>query len=49
MRKVLGKAKLSKKHQITIPKTVRIILELEPEDTILFILENEKIVIEKEK
>jgi len=45
--KVVGEAKLSKKYQVTIPKTVRVLLGLGPEDKIKFILEGEKIYIEK--
>ena len=47
MDKVLGRAKLSKKCQITIPKTVRVLLELEAGDTIEFVLEEKKIVVRK--
>lgn len=46
--KSIGKSKLSKKYQITIPKTVRVILGLNPGDEVEFILEGEdRILIKK--
>jgi len=47
MAKILGIAKLSSKAQITIPKEVREVMGLNVKDKILFIQENEKIVIKK--
>ncbi len=47
MGKVIGEAKLSSKNQVVIPKTVRVILGVKAGDIIQFILENEKIYIEK--
>lgn len=47
MAKVLGKAKLSKKSQIVIPKTVRVFLEIGPGDIVEFILENDKVYLRK--
>jgi AbrB family looped-hinge helix DNA binding protein len=47
MTKILGIAKLSSKAQITIPKEVREIMGLNAKDKILFIQEDEKIIIRK--
>ncbi len=48
MGKILGTSKLSRKGQVTIPKTVRILLELKEGDIIVFELkENNQITIKK--
>jgi|YelNatPaOPRAMG01_1025707.scaffolds.fasta_scaffold266944_2 AbrB family looped-hinge helix DNA binding protein len=47
MTKILGIAKLSSKAQVTIPKEVREIMELNAKDKVLFIQEDEKIIIRK--
>jgi len=47
MGKVVGESRLSSKSQITIPKTVRVLLELKPGDTIVFIYEDNRVYIEK--
>jgi len=49
MAKILGKAKITGKGQITIPKVVRVLLEVNPGDYVVFIMEGERIYIEKEK
>lgn len=45
--KKLGTAKISKKGQVTLPKTVRVILEVEPGDTIVFILRENEVIMRK--
>ena len=46
--KVIGRSKLSRKYQITVPKTVRVFLEIKEGDTIEFVLdENNKVYIRK--
>ena len=47
MKRIIGEAKLSTKNQVVIPKTVRVILGLEPGDRVQFILEGERIYLEK--
>ena len=48
MGRVISRARVSKKNQIVVPKPVRAILNVNPGDTIVFILEGERIYIEKE-
>lgn len=45
--KKLGTAKVSKKGQVTLPQTVRVILEVEPGDRIVFILRDSEIIVRK--
>jgi len=45
--KTLGNSKLSSKFQVTIPRTVREFLELEAGDLILFIRDNEDVLVKK--
>lgn len=47
MGKVIGESRLSSKSQITIPKTVRVLLELRPGDIVVFKLESDRVYIEK--
>ena len=47
VRKVLGSARLSKKYQIVVPKVVRVLLDLGEGDTVQFILDGDRIYIEK--
>jgi len=47
--KVIGESKLTRKGQVTIPKVVRVLLELQPGDKIRFLLEDYKVYIEKVK
>lgn len=45
--KILCKSKISKNYQTTVQREARTILELEPGDTILWILENGKVTVKK--
>jgi len=47
VRKVVGKARLSRKNQIVVPVVVRVLLDLEPGSVVQFILEDGRIYIEK--
>ncbi len=47
MSEIIDIAKLSRINQITIPKAVRELLKLNPEDRLVFKKEDNKIVIEK--
>ncbi|KCZ72349.1 looped-hinge helix DNA binding domain, AbrB family [Candidatus Methanoperedens nitroreducens] len=47
MGEIIDIAKVSKINQITIPKAVREILKLNPDDRLVFKREDNKIVIEK--
>ena len=46
MGKIFGYVKIGKKGQITIPKNVRKYLQVEEGDSIILLLENQKIIIE---
>ncbi len=45
--KILGTSKLSRKGQVTIPKTARIILDLKEGDTVVFVLRENEVIIRK--
>ena len=48
MEKKLGESKVTRRYQVTIPKTVRVFLEIKEGDIVEFILkENNEIVIRK--
>ncbi len=47
MNKIIDIARISRIGQITIPKEVREILNLNPDDKVIFKEENGKIIIEK--
>ncbi len=47
MSEIIDIAKLSRINQITIPKAVRELLKLNPEDRLVFKKDDNKIVIEK--
>jgi len=49
MGKAIGESRLSMKAQITIPKTVRVLLDLKPGDTVAFIYEDNRVYIEKKQ
>jgi len=47
MNSIIGVSKLSSKLQITIPKDVRELLEVGPGDKIVFVKEEERIIVKK--
>jgi len=47
MNSILGISKLSSKLQVTIPKDVRQLLEVGPGDKIIFVKEEERIIVKK--
>ena len=44
---ILGTSKLSSKHQVTVPKDARELLDLKPGQRLVFVNENGKLVVEK--
>lgn len=49
MDKFLGKSKVSKNYQTTLKKTVRIMLDLKPGDTLQWIYVNGEVIVRKAK
>jgi AbrB family looped-hinge helix DNA binding protein len=49
MDRILGSAKIRKKGQITIPKTVSDYLKIKPGEKLVWIWEQGKVVIKREK
>jgi len=45
---IIGEAKVSKKFQITLPKAVRLFLNIKEGDKIVFVVENNKLFVKKE-
>jgi len=47
MERILGTSKLSSKFQVTIPKDARDMFKLEHGDRVVFIMENDKLILKK--
>ncbi|OYT39173.1 MAG: AbrB family transcriptional regulator [Desulfurococcales archaeon ex4484_58] len=47
MEKKLGESKVTRRYQVTIPKTVRVFLEIKEGDMVVFVLKDGEIVVRK--
>jgi len=47
LEKKLGESKVTRRYQVTIPKTVRVFLEIKEGDMVVFVLKDGEIVVRK--